>query len=396
MPVRVLIWAPYGAGPHYWGPGHNAWRLVEHMQERYGQDCVFDLAHGFKGQSPENAFQNRHYLSELVSGDLKSLAVFLKTAKRWLAAHAREYDVLHAVSCYDAGLLPASWFRRYNPAGMATVRIATRGEGLWPGSLRSRLFLRHRIRRQKAKRLSAIVALSQAIESGLHAIPGLPEVVRIPNGVDTTRFAPPTPEQKRNARKVLEIDDCFTVLFVGSISERKQPHVLVEALTLLPASMPVVQLVLAGPTREGTAEAHRIDALLERTPALRTRVHQVGFREDTTVLYHSADVFALPSQKEGMSNALLEAQSSGLPALVTDVSGSADIVKHGETGYLVRATAREIAERIAELAGDDAKREYMGRDARARIAASFSVESAAQQYAALWQINKRTNTLKHP
>jgi glycosyltransferase involved in cell wall biosynthesis len=72
----------------------------------------------------------------------------------------------------------------------------------------------------------------------------------------------------------------------------------------------------------------------------------LGFRRDVQVIYRAADVFCLPSHSEGMANAMLEAMASGLPSIVTDVSGVRDVLENEVHGMIVGHCPQMIAEAI--------------------------------------------------
>ena len=177
------------------------------------------------------------------------------------------------------------------------------------------------------KRASRVQAISDEIRDELLAL-GLPaeRVVSIPNGIDTDRFSPPTPEEKAAARARLGIPaDEKVVLFVGRF------HVVKGITELLqvwddPALAPDARLLLVGGTewsqlRDTVKSTERIDAR-EWTPSI----------EDC---YRAADVFVLPSHTEGMSNALLESMACGLPAVATRVGAAESMVTDGESALLI-------------------------------------------------------------
>lgn len=117
--------------------------------------------------------------------------------------------------------------------------------------------------------------------------------------------------------------------------------------------------------------------------ALKDRVTLVGALPAHQVLerMHTADLFVLSSHEEGISNAALEAMASGLPVVTTNAGGMAEAVRDGIDGYVV--PVRDIAvmtDRIARLLTDPALREQMGRSARARVEAEFSLERQARVF----------------
>jgi glycosyltransferase involved in cell wall biosynthesis len=102
-------------------------------------------------------------------------------------------------------------------------------------------------------------------------------------------------------------------------------------------------------------------------------VRVLGYRNDAARLLEAADVFVLPSAREGQSFALLEAMSHGLPLVVADGSGNAETI--GEAGLVYPfGDSQALAAALARLASDPAERARLGEAARARARAEFSLE----------------------
>jgi glycosyltransferase involved in cell wall biosynthesis len=129
----------------------------------------------------------------------------------------------------------------------------------------------------------------------------------IPNGVDTSRFAPRG--ERTAARDQLGLaQDALVLLHVGRASPEKNRPFLIDVLTALRACGVPAVLVLVGPGGASDVTAVHPDA--QTDPA----VLFAGARDDVPALLAAADVLLLPSTREGMPGALLEALSSGVPA----------------------------------------------------------------------------------
>lgn len=197
-----------------------------------------------------------------------------------------------------------------------------------------------------------------------------PRAVVIPNGVDTDRFRPPTPEEREQMRGHLAIqpDDTLAV-FVGHEFERKGLRITLEALQRTPG---VVLAVVGGSS--SMIESAQADAaalgVLDQT-------RFVGTLSDPTPVLAAADVFVLPSAYEANALVVLEALSCGLPVLASRVGFAPDIVEDGRNGYLIARDAHDLAARLNELAGTDLSpwrehaRATAERFAWPRIAASY-------------------------
>jgi len=153
----------------------------------------------------------------------------------------------------------------------------------------------------------------------------------IPNGVDTDHFKRSN-NRRKNAREALGISSEFVWLAVGRLVKQKDYPTLFRALELLKHQQFVLLLAGNGPLEEELREECR-------ARGLEGQVRFCGAREDILDLYSAADAFVMSSEFEGLSAALLEAASTGLPAVVTDVGGNADVVIDGITGYVVPPVA---------------------------------------------------------
>jgi len=227
------------------------------------------------------------------------------------------------------------------------------------------------------KHAGRVQAISDEIRGELLAL-GLPpeRVVSIPNGIDTVRFSPATPEEKATARERLGIPiEETVVLFVGRFHEVKGIRELLQVWDD-PALAPDARLLLVGGTewsqlRDTVKASQRIDAR-EWTPSI----------EDC---YRSAEIFVLPSHTEGMSNALLEAMASGLPAVATRVGAAESMVTDGESALLIEPRdVPTLARTLRCLVDDPALRARIGAAARERVE-DYSISAVVRRIAAEYE-----------
>jgi glycosyltransferase involved in cell wall biosynthesis len=297
---------------------------------------------------------------------------FIRRGYRWLATHAAEFDVFHGIWGYQATVAPAA--RAVRLGLPAVVKIAAhRGDLGGQRNWRDLLGVRHR-RRAQLSQLNGVIAISRAIYDELRAY-GVPErrIVRIPNGVDTRRFKPVSdPAAKRTVREQLGVADLPTVLFVGGVERRKRPDLVLEALARLGNRVDAWQLLVAGPPKDRDYESQLRDFAAEHN--LGHRVQWLGMVSHVDKLYQAADLFVLPSENEGMSNALLEAMASGLASVVTPISGTTDLIEDGVNGRYTDFTADSLAEPLAEYLQCAGLRAQHGAAARQTIERQFSAE----------------------
>jgi glycosyltransferase involved in cell wall biosynthesis len=140
-------------------------------------------------------------------------------------------------------------------------------------------------------------------------------------------------------------------LFLGNVIRRKGLHTLLEAVRLetLDFRLDVVGSLHSEP---GYAREMR---KMSQVPSLKSQVlfHGPLDNEDLSAKLKSAHVLAVPSSYEGFGIVYLEGMAFGLPAIGTTSGGASEIIRDGETGYLVPPDgAARLAERLSRLARD--------------------------------------------
>lgn len=181
-------------------------------------------------------------------------------------------------------------------------------------------------------------------------------VVTIHNGVDTEAFAPGVRKHEALAlRATLDIlEGRALAAFIGGEWGRKGLRLVLEALALAPGW----DLIVAG---RGDERRYReiADSL-----GVGKAVHWLGVTRDVQVVYELADAFVLPSSYETFSLVTFEAAASGLPVVVTPVSGVRELIEDEKNGFLITPDSRVIAQRLTQLSEDPALRTRMGQAAR--------------------------------
>lgn len=115
-------------------------------------------------------------------------------------------------------------------------------------------------------------------------------------------------------------------------------------------------------------------------------VEWLGFRSDVPALLAASHVVVLPSYREGLPKALLEAMAAGRPVVATDVPGCRDVVRHGDNGLLVPARdARSLAQAIGVLLADKPMRLRMGARGRLKAEQEFSADIVNARTLALYE-----------
>ena len=201
------------------------------------------------------------------------------------------------------------------------------------------------------------------------------------NGVDTERFKS-RPLLRSALRQQLGIPpDSPVIGYVGRMIALKDVLTLLRAVEMVASEFPSFRILLIG---DGPERA-RLEEYVCSSPSLPGRVIFAGRRPDIADLLNAIDIFVLPSLAEGMSNTLLEAFATGLPALATNVGGNPEIVEDGVSGYLFPPRdVSALANRLLILLGDDRLRKTVGAAARNRTVANFSLDRMLNRYTDLY------------
>lgn len=185
-------------------------------------------------------------------------------------------------------------------------------------------------------------------------------------GVDGGRFRPDAGRRSaiRGAHGIPESACVF--LYLGRLNRDKGMLDLANAFALLEHQD--AWLVVVGPDEEGMQ-----DKMQARLGGLRDRCRFVGYTDRPEDYMAAADVFCLPSYREGFGMVVIEAAAAGIPAVASRIYGVTDAVEDGVTGLLHQpGDAAGIAREMALIAGDASRRIEMGRAARERALSLFS------------------------
>lgn len=196
---------------------------------------------------------------------------------------------------------------------------------------------------------------------------GLPahRSLAIPNGVNVQRLKE-TPGAGERIRKAHGIDAACVVGSMGRFSGGKGFRRLIHALAEVDRPEVALLLVGDGPERPSLeAEAERV--------GVRSRVFFVGWRDDINAYLNAMDIFALPSDYEGVPRSILEAMATARPVVATEVGGVRDVVHHGRTGYLVPAGDQAaLIGALQKLIDQPELRQRFGRAGRKLVESCFS------------------------
>jgi glycosyltransferase involved in cell wall biosynthesis len=175
-----------------------------------------------------------------------------------------------------------------------------------------------------------------------------------------------------------------TVAFVGRLLEDKGIRALVAAVRLLHSRGCAVNLLIAGDIDSANPASVNASELAAwtREPGIRW----LGHVKDIAEVWAQAHIAVLPSRREGLPKALLEAAACGRPMIATDVPGCREVVLSGETGLLVPLDdPAALANAISQLVNSPALRHRYGAAARRLTVEKFAAEAIGQQTVQLYQ-----------
>jgi glycosyltransferase involved in cell wall biosynthesis len=215
---------------------------------------------------------------------------------------------------------------------------------------------------------------------------------QVSNAVETDRFRPPLPGERERLRRELGLpQDLALLLFVGFFSRDKRPDAIYRAWSEIARRDACSALVMVGATRAVHGEVDTTLAPMIRERAARDGVaDRVFFVESTTAIegyFRAADVYVLPSVREGLPLALIEAMSSGLPCVASRLEGSTDVlIEHHVNGLLVDPDDEAgMAAALRLLLSDRGTAARLGMAARHTVLDRYAIETVAPSWLAAYQ-----------
>jgi glycosyltransferase involved in cell wall biosynthesis len=268
--------------------------------------------------------------------------------KRYCRARLQNFDVVHIFGVYDLLGPPVAAAARargipyvIEPIGMFVPIVRNVWlKRMYHSLIGTRLFAGAR----------AVIATSE-LEAAELAAAGVAraKIVLRRNGVEP----PGDPPVRGNFRSSVGLSgQDKVILFLGRLSPKKSPELLLQAFSQLPASFGdnTLTLVFAGPDDGGMQQKLALEASRLEISA-RVKFSGPLFGADKWAAYRDADVFVLPSQNENFGNTAAEAIAAGTPVVVTEHCGIAPLLKD-VAGLVVSHDAEAISGALRSLLGD--------------------------------------------
>jgi glycosyltransferase involved in cell wall biosynthesis len=185
-------------------------------------------------------------------------------------------------------------------------------------------------------------------------------------GVDGERFRPDVGRRAELRRRQGIPEKAVVFLFLGRLNQDKGVLDLADAFAVL--GNPGTWLLVAGPDEAGLRGEmeYRLGAAMVRT-------RFVGYTDRPEDIMVAADVFCLPSYREGFGMVIIEAAAAGIPAIGSRIYGITDAIEENVTGLLHQpGGVAELVRKMGAMTDDALRRIAMGRDARERALRLFS------------------------
>jgi len=209
----------------------------------------------------------------------------------------------------------------------------------------------------------------------LHSVPAR-KITRVYNGAEPL---------SRTAKEQRPPKSGFTLVYVGRLAAVKNHPMLLKAFRAALQSMPGLRLWMVGEGSERTT----LESLAVEL-GITSQVTFWGQQLDVAPFFSAADAIIMSSLSEGVPMSLLQAFSLGVPAIVTDVGGMAEVVRLAKAGFtVIPADTAEMAEAILRMAAGDAEREQFSKNAIEAFHAHFTLQKTADAYMDLYRNTAR-------
>jgi len=263
-------------------------------------------------------------------------------------------DILHANNLFYSTTIAASASKRSLKLPLVTtLHIGSTSHLEGPMRILTRFYERT-IGRWILDQSDHVVAVSDAVRTYLGAL-NVPnsKISVIPNGVDLNANTPNFGHRNTETR----------IACIGRLISNKGPQYFVEAAPIILHKFPSTKFLIIG-------EGPLLSSLHSRVKELGVKDHFqfLGAVPKLSTFLRDCDVYVRPSLTEGMPLTVLEAMACGIPTVATRIEGAAEILTHGDTGFLVEPkNVDQLAFYISKLVGDPELRSRMGKRARESV-----------------------------
>lgn len=186
-------------------------------------------------------------------------------------------------------------------------------------------------------------------------------------GVDTQRFSPSRQVREHMRADIGSSNDALVCLYLGRLNRDKGVLDLASAFAQVADKHPGAELWVVGPD-----EDDMFAQMQTKLSACRHQVRRVGYTSEPERFMQAADLFCLPSYREGFGSSVIEAAACGVPALVSRIYGLTDAVVEGQTGWMHEAgNVQDLEAQLDVLLGVPTQLQIMGEAAKAHVERVF-------------------------
>lgn len=380
MSIEVCM-VSYALPPLYSGAGMQALRLSSTLRSCGINVSILAARHRLDFPPSESLEGVPILRVPVLQWHLLRRPTFALQVTQHLLRHSRRYDIVHIHGAYWRiwPILQATPFTDLK----SVVKLTQMGTDD-PQTISQRPLGRILL---KTLGLADAVVSTSADLSASYRASGLPKdrLVQIPNGVDTDTFSPVDEDERLAYRHRLDLPiQGPLILFIGRVGYRKGIDILLTAWQDILTAHPAAHLLLVGPIGEADSSQSNqrpIQPWIAETP----NVLAIGKHPNPEDYLKAADIFVLPSRREGLPNALLEAMATGLPCIGSNIGGNRELVENNSNGLLFTLQKPdELTMALLSLLGNPSHRRHLGQQARETVEAVYSLDRIAKSYIALY------------
>ena len=282
--------------------------------------------------------------------------------------HKREpFDVLHAYFLTQAGFVAAYAGKYLGLPSAVSARGNDLERAIFDPARAAHIFY-------ALEHANAVTVNTRELAKKAEALVPELKVTLVPNGIDTDHFQPTPRNEALAAQLGLGREKIPVIGFVGELREKKGLSTLLNGYAKITKACPAV-LLIVGDVRPGD-DKQTFDALRTTIPEARIIVTGYVSPQDLPGYYALMDIFVMPSLRDGLPNALLEAMACEKAVVAASVGGMLDVLKDGENGKLVPAKDPSVlADAIHSLLTTEARAQEYGQAARKTILDQFTLKS---------------------